>query len=94
MGGVECMVSINIIIKCHLEGIYACEQNFKPLEMDGSTNVFIGWSLFDMYAKRGSKKIWHEIITFFCDSKSYITMNKYIISIILRYDFGHISILM
>jgi hypothetical protein len=60
----------------------------------GSTNVFTGCSLFDMYAKHGSKKIWHEIITFFCDSKSDITMNKYIISIVFRYDFGHISILM
>ncbi len=42
----------------------------------GSTNVFIGYILFDMYVKHGSKKIWHAIITLVCDSKSYIRMNK------------------
>jgi hypothetical protein len=30
-----------------------------------------------MYAKGGSKKIWHEMISFVCDSKNYIIMNKY-----------------
>jgi hypothetical protein len=43
----------------------------------GSTNVFSGCSLFSMYVKRGSKKIWHEMIAFVCDSKSYTKMNKY-----------------
>jgi hypothetical protein len=51
-------------------------------------NVFIGCSLFDMYAKHGSKKIWHEIITFFVIQK--VILHKYIISIVFRYDFGHI----
>jgi len=50
----------------------------------GSTNVFNGCSLFDMYVKCGSKKIWHEMITFVCDAKSYTRMNKYkIVSIFL-----------
>jgi hypothetical protein len=40
----------------------------------GSANVFIGCSFFDMYVKRGNKKIWHEIITFVCDSKSYSSL--------------------
>jgi hypothetical protein len=59
----------------------------------GCNNVFIGCSLFDMYVKRGNKKIWHEMIIY--DSKSYIKMNKYnIVSIFFRFGFGHISILM
>jgi hypothetical protein len=61
----------------------------------GFAKVFIGCSLFDMYVKCGSKKIWHEMITFVCDSKIYIKINKYnIISIIFKLDFGHVSILM
>jgi hypothetical protein len=61
----------------------------------GSTNVFIQCSLFDVYVKRGSKKIWHEMITFVCDLKSYIKMSKYnIVSICFTYDFGHVSIIM
>ncbi len=37
----------------------------------------------------------HEMITFVCDSKSYIRMNKYnIVSIIFRSNFDHVSILM
>ncbi len=36
--------------------MYACKKNCKALKMDGSTNVFIGCSLFDMYVKCGSKK--------------------------------------
>jgi hypothetical protein len=35
MEGVECMVNINIIIECHLKGMYACEKISKPLKMDG-----------------------------------------------------------
>ncbi len=47
-------------------------------------NVFVRCSLFDIYAKGGSKKIWHEMITFVCDSKSYTKMTKYnIVSIFL-----------
>jgi hypothetical protein len=45
----------------------------------GFANIFIGCSLFDMYVKEGNKKIWHEMITFVCDSRSYAKMNKYII---------------
>jgi hypothetical protein len=61
----------------------------------GSINVFIGYNLLDMYVKCGSNKIWHEMITFVCDSKSYIRMNKYnMVSIIFRFDFGHVSNLM
>jgi hypothetical protein len=61
----------------------------------GLANVFIGCNLFDMYVKGGSKKIWHEMITFVCDSKNYVIMNKYnIVSIFFRSDFGHVSILM
>jgi hypothetical protein len=61
----------------------------------GSTNVFIWCSLFDMYVKHGNKKIWHEMIIFVCDLKSYIKMNKYnIVSILFTPDFGHVSILM
>jgi hypothetical protein len=45
----------------------------------GFANIFIGCSLFDMYVKGGNKKIWHEMITFVCDSKIYAKMNKYII---------------
>ncbi len=61
----------------------------------GLANVFIGCSLFDMYVKGGNKKIWHEMITFICDSKSYVILNKYnIVSICFRSDFGHVSILM
>ncbi len=61
----------------------------------GFAKVFIGCSLFDMYVKHGNKKIWHEMITFICDSKSYIRMNKYnIISIFFRSDFSHVSILL
>jgi hypothetical protein len=61
----------------------------------GFAKAFIGCSLFDMYVKRGSKKIWHEMITFICDSKFYIRMNKYnIVFIICKFDFGHVSILM
>jgi hypothetical protein len=50
-----------------------------------------------MYAKGGSKKIWHEMITFVCDSKTYTKMNKYNIvsiflgltnyNVIFQYDF-------
>jgi hypothetical protein len=40
----------------------------------GFSKVFIECNLFDMYVKRGNKKIWHEMIV--CDSKSYIKMNK------------------
>jgi hypothetical protein len=48
-----------------------------------------------MYAKGGNKKILHEIITFVCYSKIYIIMNKYnIVSKKIRFDFGHVSILM
>jgi hypothetical protein len=54
--GVECMVNIDVIIKSHSRGMYACKKNCKALKMDGSTNVFIGCSLFDMYVKCGSKK--------------------------------------
>jgi hypothetical protein len=58
----------------------------------GFAKVFIGCNLVDMYVKRGSKKIWHEMIV--CDSKSYIKMNKYnIVSIFFTFDFGHVSIL-
>jgi hypothetical protein len=61
----------------------------------GFIDVFIGCSLFDMYVKCGNKKIWHEMITFVCDSKKIIGMNKYdIVSILFRFDFGHVSILM
>jgi hypothetical protein len=57
----------------------------------GSTNVFIGCSWFDMYVKHGNKKIWHEMITFVCDSKSYIKMNKYnVVFNFFRSNFGHI----
>ncbi len=42
----------------------------------GSINVFVRCSLFDIYEKGGSKKIWHEMITFVCDLKSYIIMTK------------------
>jgi hypothetical protein len=35
------------------------------------------------------------MITFICNSKIYIRMNKYnIVSIIFRSDFGHVSIMM
>jgi len=35
------------------------------------------------------------MITFVCDSKSFVKMNKYnIVSIFFRFDFGHVSILM
>ncbi len=35
------------------------------------------------------------MITFICDLEDYIIMNKYnIVSIIFRFDFGHVSILM
>jgi len=62
--------------------MYGCEQISKALKMDGIYQCFIGWSLFDMYVKHGSKKIWHEMIV--CDSKSYIRMNKYnIVSVFL-----------
>jgi hypothetical protein len=61
----------------------------------GFAKVFIRCSLFDMYVKRGSKKIWHEMIILVCDSKSNIRMKKYnIVSIHFRFDFGHVSILM
>jgi hypothetical protein len=61
----------------------------------GFAKVFIGCNLFDMYVKCGNKKIWHEMISFVCDSKSYIKMNKYnIVSIIFRSNIGHVSILM
>jgi hypothetical protein len=40
MGGVECIISINIIIKCHSKGMYACEQISKPLKMDGIYQSF------------------------------------------------------
>jgi hypothetical protein len=33
----------------------------------GYINDFVRCSLFDMYVKGGSKKIWHEMIVFFCD---------------------------
>ncbi len=60
----------------------------------GFSKIFIRCNLFDMYVKCASKKIWHEMI-FVCDSKSYIKMNKYnIVSIIFRFNFGHVSILM
>jgi hypothetical protein len=50
----------------------------------GFANVFIRCSLFDIYVKGDSKKIWHEMITFVYDSKSYAKMNKYnIVSIFL-----------
>jgi len=51
----------------------------------GFAKVFIRCSFFDMYVKHGSKKIWHQMITFICDSKSYIKMNKYnIVSIFFK----------
>jgi hypothetical protein len=57
-------------------------------------NVFIGCSLFNMYVKGDNKKIWHEMITFVCDSKSYARMNKYIIVFKkIRFAFGYVSIL-
>ncbi len=60
----------------------------------GSTNVFVGCSSFDMYAKRGNKKIWHEMITFVCGSKNYITMCKYNSVSIFRFNLCHVSISM
>ncbi len=64
--------------------MYVCQQISKHLKMDGFINAFVGCNLFNMYTKGGSKKIWHEMIIFVCDSKSYIKMNKYnIISIFL-----------
>ncbi len=61
----------------------------------GFLKVFIGCNLFNMYVKHGNKKIWHEMINFVCDSKSYIIINKSnIVSIHFRFDFGHVSILM
>ncbi len=75
--------------------MYACEQILKLWKWMGSINVFIGCSLFDMYVKHGSKKIWHAIITLVCDSKSFIRVNKYnIVFIPFRSNFGHILILM
>ncbi len=53
----------------------------------GFANVFIGCSLFDIYVKDGNKKIWHEMITFVCDSKSYARMSKYnIVSIFMWFS--------
>ncbi len=47
-----------------------------------------------MHVEGGNKKIWHEMITFVCDSKSCARMNKYkIVSIFFGFDFGHVSIL-
>jgi hypothetical protein len=61
----------------------------------GFTNVFVGVTCLNMYAKGDNKKIWHEMINFVCGSKSFIIMNIYnIVSISFRFDFGHISILM
>jgi len=62
----------------------------------GFANVFIGCSLFDMYVNDGNKKkVWHEMITFVCDSKIYVRMSKYnIVSIFFGFNFGHVSILM
>ncbi len=62
----------------------------------GFANFFIGCSLFDMYVNDGNKKkVWHEMITFVCDSKTYAKMNKYnIVSICFRFNFGRVSILM
>jgi hypothetical protein len=60
----------------------------------GFANVFFGCSLFDMYVTGDNKKTWHEMITFVCDSKSYVGMNKYIIVFIFfGFAFSHVSIL-
>jgi hypothetical protein len=66
----------------------------KPWKWMVFANVFIGCSLFNMYVKGDNKKIWHEMITFVCDSKSYARMNKYIIVFKkIRFAFGYVSIL-
>jgi hypothetical protein len=82
-------------LKATQEACMLLKTILKLKKWMGFAKVFIGCNLFDMYVKHGGKKIWHEMITFICDSKSYIRMNKFnIVSIFFRSDFGHVSILM
>jgi hypothetical protein len=78
-GGCECVVNIYIVVEGHFKR-HTCMLVNKFLNLwkwMRCTNVFIRCSSFNMYVKHGNKKIWHEMITFVCGSKNYITMCKY-----------------
>jgi hypothetical protein len=61
------MVNINIVVEGHSRGMNACEKKLILQKLMGYVNVFVRCSLFDIYVKGGSKKIWHEMISFVCD---------------------------
>ncbi len=59
----------------------------QTIENEWDSNLFVGCSLFDFYAKCGSKKI-GKMVPIVFGSKTYIWMRKYkIVVIVFSFDF-------